>query len=265
MVKAGFLAALLTLWQSACAPAPPPVGDDEKSAQWQQQEQREQQQQAGQEEPAPESFEVWLCPVHHDQQMVAAGSCPICQRDLVRRFLVSSYSCPMHPHVGQDQPGACPICAMELVATTRQLQWYCADNPDEVSNVPGGICSESGEPMVVRSLPMAHGDHNPRHGGIVFMAPHGHYHLEGVLLPEGEFRLYFYDELTQPVDPDVFAARIGTRPLEPTEGAAYLTTSFDPPETYPVEVALHVRFPSVEEEGRFDFLFVENMGEGDTH
>ena len=154
---------------------------------------------------------------------------------------------------------------MNLVATTRLLQWYCPDNPNEVSRVPGGICTDSGEPMALRSIPLAHGDHNPRHGGIVFMVPDGHYHLEGVLLPAGEFRLYFYDEFTQPLEADAFAARIGTRTLEPSEGDAYLKTSFDPPSTYPVEVALHVRIPGADEEGRFDFLFVENMGEDHTH
>lgn len=112
---------------------------------------------------------------------------------------------------------------------------------------------------------MAHGDHNARHGGIFFMAPDGHYHLEGVLLPEGEFRVYFYDDLTQPMDADAFAARIDDQPLEPTEDAAYLRASFEPLDDYPVEVRLRVRFPSSEEEGGFDFVFVENTRDGVHH
>ena len=38
---------------------------------------------------------------------------------------------------------------------------------------------------------MAHGDHQPRYGGYVFM--HGDLHFEVVLTPEGEHRLYFSD------------------------------------------------------------------------
>ena len=107
---------------------------------------------------------------------------------------------------------------------------------------------------------MAHGDHNPRHGGILFMAPNGYHHVEGVLSPEGEFRLYFYDDLTRPLEADGFPARIGSGQLEPTEDNSYLVAFLDPPEGYPTEVVLHVRFPRSEEESRFDFSFVENAG-----
>jgi hypothetical protein len=239
-MTAVLLAALLLLLQSACSPGAP-MGEE-----------------------ARESFEVWICPEHTDEQAAGPADCPICRRDMVRRFLVSSYSCPMHPDIDREEPGACPICSMDLRAVTRELQWYCPDHPTEVSSVPGGLCSASGKPMAVRSIPMAHGDHNPRHGGILFMAPDGLYHLEGVLSHEGEFRLYFYDERTEPIEANGFPARIGSHHLEPTEHNAYLTATLDPPEDYPAEVVLHVRFPRTEDESRFDFLFVENMGDGVT-
>lgn len=111
---------------------------------------------------------------------------------------------------------------------------------------------------------MAHGDHNERHGGVLFMTPDGYYHLEGVLSPEGEFRLYFYDDFTEPIDANGFPARIGSQHLAPTEDNAYLTASLDPPEAYPAEVVLHVRFPRTQEESRFDFLFVGSLGDGHT-
>ena len=112
---------------------------------------------------------------------------------------------------------------------------------------------------------MAHGDHNARHGGIMFMAPDGDHHLEGVLSHEGEFRLYFYDEFTEPIDANGFPARIGSQHLAPTEDNAYLTAPLSPPEAHPAEVVLHVRFPRTEEESRFDFIFVESMGDDHTH
>ena len=238
-MTAVLLATFLLLWQSACTPGAPGGGAK-----------------------ARESFEVWLCPEHTDEQAVGPAACPICRREMVKRFLVNRYACPMHPDIDREEPGTCSICSMDLRAATRELQWYCPDHPTEVSSVPGGLCSASGKPMALRSIPMAHGDHNPRHGGILFMAPDGLYHLEGVLSPEGEFRLYFYGERTEPIEANGFPARIGSHHLEPTEDDAYLTASLDPPEAYPAEVVLHVRFPRTDEESRFDFLFGAGMGDG---
>jgi Heavy metal binding domain len=235
------LVALLFLGQSSCTPAAS-VGEESR-----------------------ETFEVWLCPEHTDEQASVPGPCPICQRDMVKRLLVRSYSCPMHPQIDAEEPGACPICSMDLVATTRELQWYCPDDPTQISSLPGETCSVSGEPMAVRSVPRAHGDHNPRHGGILFMTPDGYHHLEGLLSPDGEFRLYFYNDLTEPVDASIFAARIGDQLLEPAEDNAYLAASLPPPKAYPVEIVLHVRFARMEEESRFDFLFPENLGHRASH
>ena len=53
-------------------------------------------------------------------------------------------------------------------------------------------------------------DHSPRHGGMFFMAPDGVHHLEGTFTSATrEFRLYFYDSFTRPVDARQFHARIG--------------------------------------------------------
>lgn len=213
-----------------------------------------------------EMFEVWLCPIHRDEQSVGPENCPVCDRDMVKRFLVSSYSCPMHSHIDQDHEGKCPICTMNLVPTTRELQWYCPDHPEILSAEPGQ-CPD-GSSMRLRSVPMAHGDHNPKHGGILFMAPNGYHHLEGTLDENGNFRLYLYDDFTKPIDASPFKARVNTTELEPVPDGAFLTASLGEPKSYPAEMVVQVEFPGAhgdEDEARFDFIFTEGMvtGEGD--
>lgn len=261
LMKAGFVSVaplFLLFLQTACRPAPRVEGDEEREEPVRQESPEGVADSGERQELSREPFEVWLCPMHQDQRATTPGYCPTCQHEMVQRFLIYSYSCPMHSDVDEEQPGSCPVCSMDLVVTTRAARWVCPDDPQEVRSVPGGFCSESGAPMVLESIPLAHGDHNARHGGIVFMVAEGHYHIEGVLDPEGEFRVYFYDEFTRPIDAGDFAARIGSRSLERGQGTAYLRTFFDPPETYPVEVPLHVRFPTTDEEHRFDFLFAQD-------
>ncbi|HSF16013.1 MAG TPA: heavy metal-binding domain-containing protein [Vicinamibacteria bacterium] len=201
-----------------------------------------------------ESYEVYLCPVHRDEQATSPAACPVCQREMVQRILVPSYSCPMHPHIDEEEAGSCPICKMDLVATTRELQWYCENSPEQVSSLPGA-CPD-GSSMAMRSVPMAHGDHNPKHGGILFMAPDGFHHLEGTLDDDGTFRLYLYDDFTRPIDAAPFEARIETRKLSPASGGDFLTASLPPPESYPAEVVVNARLPGAhEDEARFDFVF----------
>ncbi|MGH9392395.1 MAG: heavy metal-binding domain-containing protein, partial [Vicinamibacteria bacterium] len=74
---------------------------------------------------ARESYPVYLCELHPDEQAVGPGRCPKCGRDLALRSLVSSFSCPMHPAIDKEREGVCPICRMKLVRTTREVQWFC--------------------------------------------------------------------------------------------------------------------------------------------
>ncbi len=208
-----------------------------------------------------ETFEVWLCPVHRDEQSVRPGTCPVGGRDLVKRILVSSYSCPMHQHIDEDHEGKCPICNMNLAPMTRELQWFCPDNP-EILNAEPGQCPD-GSSMHIRSIPMAHGDHNPKHGGVLFMAPNGYNHLEGTLDEEGTFRLYLYNDFTKPIDATPFEVRIDDIPMKPVSGGEYLSAAVGAPTSYPAEHVVHVSFPGAEkDESRFDFIFAESMVTG---
>jgi hypothetical protein len=203
--------------------------------------------------------EVYLCSLHRDVQATAPGTCSTCGRELVQRFLVSSYSCPMHPSIDEEESGNCPLCGMTLVPTTRELQWSCPDRPEILKSSPG-VCSD-GKLMDRRSLPMAHGDHNARHGGILFMAPNGYHHLEGTLAEDGTFRLYLYDDFTRAIDPRGFRARIDDAILTLSPDGAHLETRLSRRDSADrTDVVLHLRFPGDEEpeghEARFDFVFV---------
>jgi hypothetical protein len=49
------------------------------------------------------------------------------------------------------------------------------------------------EPAVTSSAPVPHGDHRPRHGGLVLM--NGNLHFEVVAKHDGNYRVYFSDEV----------------------------------------------------------------------
>jgi len=205
-------------------------------------------------EPPVESLVVWLCPEHRQHPEAAPGSCAICGRPLVRRRLATPWSCPMHPLATRGGPGTCPSCGMALVSTTRELEWFCASHPDVVGSDPG-VCPRDGRALSPRNLAMPHGDHNPRHGGLLFMAPDGFHHLEGALGPDGRFRLYFYDDFTRPLPAGGFRARVDERELQPSEDGASLTLATAEARADTLELAVHVRFPGSEREEQFDFIW----------
>ena len=80
-----------------------------------------------------------------------------------------SYRCPMNCENGKvyPEPGACPVCEMDL------------------AEFKGGE--------------IEHADHEPKHGGVFFMAADNWHHIEGVLASPSEFRLYIYDNFTKPI------------------------------------------------------------------
>ncbi len=210
-----------------------------------------------------DAYTVWLCPMHRDHQSHEPGDCPVCGMALVRRTLVTRYVC-----LGEEdgfvagEPGACPDTGEPLVPTTREVVWICPGDSGEDRTEPG-VCAD-GSPAEIETRVAEHGDHNPRHGGILFMAPDGVHHLEGTL-EDGRFRLYFYDSFTRPIQPDAFAATAaeaddaGTLrgdpvPLASGDAALEIPVERDPDGRH--ALTAFVNFPERDGADRFDFIFL---------
>ena len=211
-------------------------------------------------EPPADSVLVWLCPEHRGHPEDGPGFCALCGRPLARRRLATLWSCPMHPQVTRPAAGACPSCGMTLVSTTRELEWFCAGHPDVVEPEPGA-CPKDGRALSLRGVAMPHGDHNPRHGGLLFMAPDGFHHVEGTIGPDGLFRLYVYDEFTRPLPARAFHARVDGRDLQASADGDFLTLATEA-SSNTAELTVHVRFEASDREERFDFVLSREAGGG---
>jgi len=145
-------------------------------------------------------------------------------------FLPPEFICPMRCEGEKLYPAEkdCPICGMAL-----------ADS-------------------------RAHMDHRPKHGGTFFMAADNKHHLEGVLTDDRRFRVYIYDEFTQPLAADGFTARAELSTpgrdtvqrviLKPNANADFLEVQ-TPPDLHPISIKLFVDFNNARGEQLFDFRF----------
>ncbi len=99
----------------------------------------------------------------------------------------------------------------------------------------------------------AHQDHDPKHGGTFFMSLDGRFHLEGVLVDPGVFRVFLYDEFLKPVSGDLLAgseARViwGSQddapelPMKLSSGSQPFEASAPGTMRFPVTLTLLVRF-----------------------
>jgi hypothetical protein len=172
------------------------------------------------------------------------------------------FSCPFHPGVEPPAGTAadrCPACARLLVPITMARAWRCAQHPLAREAAPGS-CRRCGTALEERREHLPHGDHNPRHGGILFMAPDQWHHLEGAWASPQVFRLYFYDDFTRPILAASFRARLAPSEegawaavdLSPAPGGGWLEARV-PASAPPLSVTAWVLFPPREE--RFDFVF----------
>ena len=213
----------------------------------------------------------WTCPMHPDVLEPREGACNICGMDLEPIRLVLVYTCPVHAVIEQSTPGKCRICSRELVQKTAALTFTCAGNR-ELSQLEPGKCPD-GSAMVPRYTPRAHGDHNPKHGGIFFMAPDNWHHLEGAYPAAGRFRVYVYDDFSKPlavaearkirgrvVTKEAFDAKSGTTrelastPLVLSRNGAFLEARIEPL-PLPAKMTAKISFSPDNKESRFDFAF----------
>lgn len=184
----------------------------------------------------------------------------------------SVWSCPVHAVVNEENPGKCPICRRELVIVTATITWTCPGHP-EIDRPARGRCAD-GSQMEKRYTQSTHANHNPRHGGLFFMAPDLWHHLEGAYIDDA-FHVYLYDDYTKPLAPELRRAVTGrvvtketfdpkTRtttemtvfPLRPSADGEYLEARVGKIK-FPAEMTAKVRFARGGEEYRFDFTFAE--------
>jgi hypothetical protein len=184
----------------------------------------------------------------------------------------SVWSCPVHAIVNEQNPGRCPICRRDLVLVTATVTWTCADHPD-IDRPVRGKCAD-GSPMEKRYTQSTHANHNPRHGGLFFMAPDLWHHLEGAYVGD-VMRVYLYDDYTKPLSPQLQGAVTGrvvtketfdpaTRttkeitvfPLRLSADGNYLEARVGRMK-FPADMTAKIRFTRGGDEYRFDFTFAE--------
>ena len=205
----------------------------------------------------------YTCPMHPEVLENKGGSCPICKMDLVPIRLDSVWTCGTKPlAVVKDAPGRCPIDGTALVQVTAVVSWTCAGGAGESASP--GTCADGSAKTRTFAL-RAHGNHNPQHGGLFFMAADNAHHLEGAYLSSGTFRMYFYDEFTKPQK--LAAVRTYTATLmvkDPKTGnetpyslvrsGAFLQASIGR-QPLPAEMYALVKFAPGGKDNRFDFTF----------
>src|SRR5262245_30692734 len=206
---------------------------------------------------------VFTCPMCPGVARPSADACPRCGMQLVSTPTVLVDSCPYHPAAlsapASSTPGRCSFCDRPLVKVTMARTFACPDHP-ATHGEAGGACGRCGRKLEERFDPLPHGDHNPRHGGILFMCPDQFHHLEGAWPAPARFRLYFYDDFTRPIPAAGFRARAlveeqgAERPfdLQPAAGGGFLEAEIDG-RAPPLSVTALVVFAGKEE--RFDFTF----------
>jgi Heavy metal binding domain len=149
---------------------------------------------------------VWTCPLHREITESSSGRCSRCGRELVRTRVQRFWTCPLHAVVVKDAPGKCPVCGRDLYLNSREISYSCPMHPD-VRELEPGSCPVCGMTLVEGSSARPHQDHNPKHGGTFFMAPDSWHHLEGTYPEDGLFRVYLYDNFSQPMRAAPFKGR----------------------------------------------------------
>ena len=195
------------------------------------------------------------------------GKCPQSGVPLTPLRLVTVYSCLKFQSFIQEGPGICPVDKSELVPITAALYFTCK-NDSRVRVLEPGKCADGGA-RVADYERRPHGDHNPRHGGQFFMADDSWHHLEGTWVRPNILRVYFYNDMTQPLAVNGFSAIAAKADRNGKETAAPI--SLKPGRTadhntlevavsggaLPANFAVRVKFKPEDKERVFDFTFAD--------
>ena len=205
----------------------------------------------------------YTCPMHPEILEDKEGTCPICKMDLVPIRLDSVWTCATKPlAIVRDAPGRCSIDGTPLVQVTVAVTWTCEAGSQE-STSPG-TCAD-GSPKKKTYAQRAHGNHNPQHGGLFFMAPDNTHHLEGAYLATGVFRMFFYDAFTKPqpvAELRNFKATLMVKdgktgkdtPYSLVRSGQYMQATIGK-RPLPAEMYALVKFTAAGKDNRFDFAF----------
>jgi hypothetical protein len=195
------------------------------------------------------------------------GKCPQSGAPRVPVRITTVYSCLKFESFIQEKPGICPVDKSELVPITAGLYFTCK-NDSQIHQLQPGTCADGG--ARIRGYERRpHGDHNPRHGGQLFMDEDNWHHLEGTWVRPNVFRVYFYNDMTQPLAANGFSARaaksdasgndIGA-PIPLKAGKTAGGNTLELPmtgEALPAKFTLRVKFKPDDKERVFDFTFAD--------
>jgi len=207
---------------------------------------------------------VYVCPMPQDADATSdkPGNCVKCNMVLQPVRLTEAWSCLSNTAFLQKQPGKCRTDGSDLVRVTARLYFSCAATPD-VKEANPGRCVD-GKAREEKLEVYQHGDHNPKHGGVLYMAGDGWHHIEGTYPSAGLVRAYFYDEFTRPMAVRGFSARAvitdvtGKELTSVTLKPGRITNTLEgniPGAKAPLSVQLRVAFKPGEKETPFDFPF----------
>jgi Heavy metal binding domain len=209
----------------------------------------------------------YVCPMVGDEEVIEdkPGRCRKCGMELKPIRLDTVWTCPLHAAVTRSAPGKCPLDGRDLLQMTMALSWSCTGSATD--SLTPGKCPD-GSPMAKKFTPRPHGNHNPQHGGLFFMASDNWHHLEGTYPRAGVFRMYLYDDFTKPLprsEMRKITARVLTKdgtsvPLSLAPNGQYLEAKVAKA-AVPAELAAKVKFKADAPESHFDFAFAATTKE----